>query len=231
MKSTPEYDHIDFQFIKAVDEIIKVNKELGLKPENDSTLGNVIYPTNRSIISAVRNRQKHIPHMALINLAKKFTIDMNYFYSEDPLPLQYSPKTLNNIHIKNGINSSGANALNIHAGKGKIKRIHTAEAGSKNTLVETVAVNTMINNFISQMDSERIKQFMDIISSIQSQHKATSIKMEELLNQKSIEIREVRDTFKDELKSVRLELKETRTKLDAALSREVELLREMLNRR
>ncbi|WP_010180411.1 hypothetical protein [Aquimarina agarilytica] len=232
MKSTPEYDHIDFQFIKAVDEIIEVNKKLGLKPINDSALGTVIYPTNRSIISAVRNRQKHIPHMALINLAKEFTLDMNYFYSNEATPLNYQPKTLNNIHIhKNGISSTGDNAMNIHAGKGKIKRIHTAEAGSKNTLVETVNVNNMINHFISNMDNERVKQFMNIIASIQSEHKATSAKMEAVMNEKSAEMKEIKNTFKDELKSVKLELKETREKLDASVVREMELLRKMIEQK
>ncbi len=230
MKSTPEYDHIDHQFIKAIDEIILINKELGLKPSNDSALGNEIYPTNRSIISAVRNRQKHIPHMALINLAKRFSIDMNFFYTAEEKPLQYQPKTLNDVYItKNGINSAGANAVNIHAGKGKIKRINTAEAGSTNTLVETVEVNTMINNFISQIDKDHVQKFLGIVSSIQHEHKATANKMEVLLEQKSIEIKEVRDTFKEEMKAVREELKETRTKLDDALKREVDLLRELLN--
>ena len=226
MKEHPLYDEIDEKFVLAVDEVISVNSELDLKPKNDSAIGNIIYPSNRSIISAVRNRTKHIPHLALINFAKQFKVDMNYFYTETPL--QYQPPALTNIVVKNGINSSGDYTTNIHAGKRKIKGINTAESGSKNTLVEVVEVNTMINNFISQMDTERVQQFLKIISKIQADNKSSAKKLERLLIERSEELKEIRLSFKEEIKAVRVELKETRDKLDEALRREVELLRELL---
>ena len=56
MKENPHYDEIDLKFVKAVDEVIAVNSELGIKPSNDSSIGKEVYPTNRSIVSAVRSR-------------------------------------------------------------------------------------------------------------------------------------------------------------------------------
>ena len=228
MKENPLLDTIDDKFIKAVDEVIAINTELGIKPANDSAIGKAVYPNNRSIISAVRGRSKHIPHIALINFAKTFNVDMNYFYADDKT-LHYKPDTIMNITVSgNAIQSSGAHTTNIHAGKGEIKGINTAEAGSKNTLVEVVEVNTMINNFISQMDKERVQQFLNIISKIQSENKSSSQKLERILIEKSEEIKEMRTSFKEELNQVREELKETRNKLDESLKREVELLRELL---
>jgi hypothetical protein len=227
MKESPQYDEIDEKFVQAVDEVITLNSELGIKPSNDSSIGKLIYPTNRSIVSAVRSRSKHIPHLAIINFAKQFNVDMNYFYAETPL--QYQPPTITNITVrKNGISSTGNNTTNIHAGKGRIKGINTAEAGSNNTLVEVVEVNTMINNFISHMDAERVQQFLTIISKIQVENKSTAKKLERILMEKSEEIKEMRLSFKEEMRSMRDELKETRVKLDDALKREVDLLREFL---
>ena len=51
MKQNPDYDTIDLKFIEAIDEVLEKNDELGLKPSNDSSLGKLIYPSNRSIIS------------------------------------------------------------------------------------------------------------------------------------------------------------------------------------
>jgi hypothetical protein len=230
MKKNPVYDDIDIKFVQAVDEVITVNTELGIKPNNDSSLGKVVYPTNRSIVSAVRSRSKHIPHLAIINFAKQFNVDMNYFYTN--APLQYQPPTITNISVKgNGIHSTGSNTTNINAGKGKITGINTAEAGSKNTLVEVVEVNTMINNFISQMDAERVQQFLTIISQIQAENKSTAKKLERILLEKSEEIKEMRLSFKEEMSAMREELKETRVKLDEALRREVDLLRDILKER
>lgn len=230
MKENQVYDDIDIKFVQAVDEVITVNTELGIKPNNDSSLGKIVYPTNRSIVSAVRSRSKHIPHLAIINFAKQFNVDMNYFYTD--APLQYQPPTITNISVKgNGIHSTGSYTTNINASKGRIKGINTAEAGSKNTLVEVVEVNTMINNFISQMDAERVQQFLTIISQIQAENKSTSKKLERILIEKSEEIKEMRLSFKEEMSAMREELKETRVKLDEALRREVDLLRDILKER
>ncbi len=231
MKENPLLDNIDNKFIEAVDEVIAINTELGIKPANDSAIGKAVYPNNRSIISAVRGRSKHIPHIALINFAKAFNVDMNYFYVEDT-SLQYKPDTIMNVTVSgNGINSSGANTTNIHAGKGEIKGINTAEAGSNNTLVEVVEVNTMINNFISQMDKGRVEKFLQIISSIQVESKQATKKFEKLFEAKSLEMQDMRKYFEEKLELLDKQLIETRLKLDEAMKREIDLLRQLLEKK
>lgn len=230
MKENPVLDNIDSKFIDAVDELIAINTELGIKPANDSAIGKAVYPNNRSIVSAVRGKSKHIPHMALINFAKEFDVDMNYFYSEDA-PLHYKPNTITNITVSgNAISSTGNNTTNIHAGKGEIKGINTAEAGSKNTLVEVVEVNTMINNFISQIDKERVQQFFKIITSIQAESKKTTRKFEKLFEAKSNEMQDMRRYFEEKLEKLDKQLVETREKLDEAMKREIDLLRQLLEK-
>lgn len=231
MKENPQYDKIDMKFLSAVDEVITINTELGIKPTNDSSIGKLVYPTNRSIVAAVRGKMKHIPHLALINFAEQFNVNMNYFYSENA-PLQYHSKDIMNINVSgNSISSTGDNATNIHAGKGKIKEINTAKVSSKNTLVDTIEVNTMINNFISQIDREKVQQFFEIVGSIQVESKLSSQRLERMLAQKSVEMNEMRIAFKEDIQLVRSELKDTRVKLDEAVKREVDLLRELLENR
>lgn len=228
MKENPLFDNIDIKFIQAVDEVIAINTELGIKPTNDSAIGKAVYPNNRSIVSAVRGRSKHIPHIALINFAKEFNVDMNYFYSEGN-PLSYKPNTIMNITVSgNGINSSGDYSTNIHAGKGEIKGINTAQPGSKNTLVGVIEVNTMINNFISQIDREKAEKFLEIIASVQIESKKATLKFEKLLESKSIEMKEMRQYFEKKLDAIEDQLLETRVKLDEAMKREIELLRQLL---
>jgi hypothetical protein len=228
MKENPVLNKIDSKFISAVDELIAINTELGIKPANDSAIGKAVYPNNRSIISAVRGKSKHIPHLALINFAKEFDVNMNYFYSDDE-SLHYKPNTIMNITVSgNAISSTGNNTTNIHAGKGEIKGINTAEAGSKNTLVEVVEVNTMINNFISHIDKERVQQFFKIITSIQSESKKTTKKFEKLFELKSIEMKDMRKYFEDKIEMMETQLNETREKLDVAMTREIDLLRQLL---
>ncbi len=231
MKENPLFDNIDIKFIQAVDEVIAINTELGIKPTNDSAIGKAVYPNNRSIVSAVRGRSKHIPHIALINFAKEFNVDMNYFYSEGN-PLSYKPNTIMNITVSgNGINSSGDYSTNIHAGKGEIKGINTAQPGSKNTLVGVIEVNTMINNFISQIDREKAEKFLEIIASVQIESKKATLKFEKLLESKSIEMKEMRQYFEKKLDAIEDQLLETRVKLDEAMKREIELLRQLLEKK
>jgi len=227
MKKSPQYVNIDTKFVTALDEVIAVNTELGIKPNNDSGIGKLIYPSNRSIISSVRSRSKHIPHLALMNFAREFRVDMNYFY-QDKCPLNYRPPIIKNVVVK-GNNISGDYNTSIHTKKGAIKGINTAEAGSNNTLVDFVEVNTMINNFISEMDKERITQFMTIISQIQSDSKSSLKRMEVQFQEKCKEIIALRESFKEELVTTRQQLSETQLKLDDSRLKESEVLRQMLN--
>ena len=54
MTKSPKYAHIDQKFVTALDQVIAVNTELGIKPNNDSSIGQIIYPYNRRLISPLR---------------------------------------------------------------------------------------------------------------------------------------------------------------------------------
>lgn len=226
MKKSPQFENIDLKFINALDEVIAVNTELGIKPNNDSSVGKLIYPPNRSIISSIRSKSKHVPHLALMNFAKEFKVDMNYFYMSDH-PLNYSPPPIKNL-IVNGNSVTGDHNTSLYAKKGDIKGIKTAESGSKNTIVDLVEVDTMINNFISEMDKDRITQFITIISQIQSDNKASLRRMELQFQKKCKEVTELRKSFNDDLCVTRKQLSDTIEKLDQARINENEVLRQML---
>lgn len=229
MKNKEEYNNLDLKFIQAVDEVIAINKELGIKPYNDSSVAKMIYPSNRGIISSVRSRAKHIPHLALMNFAKEFNVDMNYFYKSDT-NLQYQPSDIRNIVLKgNSIETKGDSNVTIHAGnEGKIQGINTAESGSKNTLVEVVEVNTMINNFISKINDDYVDQFFRIVGQIQGEAKATRTRLEKLFQDKSSELSNLRESYREDLRNTRNELSETQAKLEESQMRENEMLRKYI---
>ena len=231
MKNKEEYNNLDLKFIEAVDEVIAINKELGIKPYNDSAVAKMIYPSNRGIISSVRSRSKHIPHLALMNFAKEFDVDMNYFYKSE-VKLQYKPSDINNIVLKgNSVETRGDKNVTIHAGnEGKIQGINTAESGSKNTLVEVVEVNTMINNFISKINDDYVDQFFRILGQIQGEAKATRTRLEKLFQDKSKELASIRDSYREDLRETRSELTETQKKLEDSQMRENEMLRKYISK-
>lgn len=230
MKNTPEYGFIDSKFVLAVDEILACNKELGIKPNNDSAIGKIVYPTNRGIISSVRSKTKHIPHLAIINLSKYFNVDMNYFYKEDE-SLKYSPPVIKNIVVNgDSIQTHGNNStINYATKEGNLYGIQSADAESKNTVIETIEVNTMINHFISKINDDQVAQFLKIISKLQNDNKFSIKRIEKLLNLKVKEIELLRKAFDSDLLNTRNELTETRKQLHNAQLREIETLRTFIN--
>ncbi|WP_346881266.1 hypothetical protein [uncultured Algibacter sp.] len=229
MKDSTEHATIDTKFVKAIDEIFHQNKELGIKPTNDSALAGLIYPSNRGIISSVRNKKKHIPHLALINLSKHFEVDMNYFYGDSPF--QYKPPVVkNSSKTDNVVNNSGDNNNNVinHAGEGTFYNIDTAGLKSEKTIVETVEVNTMINKFISNIDRAYVEQFLKIISLIQSENKKLINRIEKQLDIKGQELECFRKSYREEMVVTRQELSDARTKLEKSQLREIELLRSLV---
>ena len=102
MKKNTDYFQIDKKFIEAIDIILAYHIENNIKPTNDSAIAKLIYPPNRNIISSVRGGHKHIPHLAIINMAKVFDVDMNYFYKED-IPFEYPVTGKKEKDIQNGL--------------------------------------------------------------------------------------------------------------------------------
>ena len=224
-KNNDVYDKVDIKFIQAVDKIIELNKEIGIKPNNDSSIGKLIYPSNRSIISSVRGRSKHIPHMALINLSKQFNLDMNFFY-QDECELKYKPQISEKFSVKgNGILNKGDNNVTIHAGNGNIKGINTAKKGSSNTVM---AVDTMITNFTSKLDKQYADQFFVILGEIQTENNKVLKKLENLLNEKTLEMKTLANEHKNDTLSLREEVRKANERAFKAQENENEILKKYL---
>ncbi|TGV03582.1 hypothetical protein [Flavivirga rizhaonensis] len=223
MKDNDLYAKIDKKFIQAVDKIVGINKEIGIKPSNDSSIGKLIYPSNRSIISSVRGKSKHIPHTALINLAKEFNLDMNYFYY-DGLELNYAPNTseVNISAERNAVVNNGNNNTVFNAGKGNIKGINTAKKGSSNSVM---AVDTMINNFTSKLDKEYADQFFVILHKIHEENNKVLGGLERLLIEKTTQMKAIAAEHKEDTKSLREELKEANERAFKAQESENEILK------
>ncbi|WP_430409195.1 hypothetical protein [Kordia sp.] len=78
-----EINEIDELFIKAINQVIKDSKSVGIKPDSYHAINKLIYPQSLGLISRVIKGLNHITHIALINFAKEYNVDMNYFYHEN----------------------------------------------------------------------------------------------------------------------------------------------------
>lgn len=221
MKQNPDYDTIDLKFIEAIDEVLEKNDELGLKPSNDSSLGKLIYPSNRSIISSVRSRAKHIPHLALINFAKLFDVDMNYFYSDRSL--SYIPRvtTVNN-NQDYSIKKTGKGSFVAYAGNGTIGDIKNVakEIVTNNNTSLNPSAETVINNFIQQIDEACIPDFYRILNAIRDETGSTIEELKFHLKKKSKRLDKLNKRHHKELKAVNLKLVETNERLIKAQENE-----------
>lgn len=230
MKKDTEYDKIDLKFIGALDKIIERNTSLGVKPSNDSSIGKLIYPTNRSIISSVRSRSKHIPHMALINFAKVFNVDMNYFYhSECEFKFigGHTEKINENIKISgNHVSNVGDNNPTVQAGKGSIKGINRAEKGSNNIIL---AIDTVVNNFsMSDLDRGCLAKFYDILAAVQSDYRSNLEMVEKIVIEKNQEIVSIRKEYGDQIAELNQYLREANIRAFEAQKNENQALKRYL---
>lgn len=227
MRNKEEYNKIDMRFIEAADIIISQNEEMGIKPDNDSSLGKLIYPSNRSIISAVRSRNKHIPHLALINFAKEFNVDMNFFYNPSTdSELNYKPKHFNRVVNKgNSVVNTGNDSTSIHAGEGSIKWINKAEEGSINKFVEA---DKMIYNFINELDRDKGTQFRDILNKIQSDSQELILKLQAVVQQKVDDIKQMAKEHRSDSIEWQKQLKDAQDKLYEAQKSESDILKKYI---
>jgi len=132
-----EINKIDELFIKAIDQVVKDSKEAGIKPDSYRGINLLIYPKSGGLISRVKNKKNHVTHIALINFAKQYNVDMNYFYHE-------------NVEFKYDLN----NFLPEHKQKKKI------ELNQKKFTEDDIRFDTdKIENFISFEYEELAKLF------------------------------------------------------------------------
>ena len=210
MKQNADYDTIDLKFIDAIDEVLQKNDQLGIKPSNDSSLGKLIYPSNRSIISSVRSRAKHIPHLALINFAKMFDVDMNYFYSNRTLNYIPRVRTTDN-RIDNSVKDTGEGSFVTHAGSGTIRDVKNVAKeiiNDNRTTHSNPSAETIINNFIQKIDEHCIPDFYSILNAIRDETGGTIEELKHHLKKKSKKLDKLNEKHHKELKAVNLKLTE-----------------------
>lgn len=226
MKENLDYDTIDLKFIDAIDEVLEKNDEMGIKPSNDSSLGKLIYPSNRSIISSVRSRSKHIPHLALINFAKIFDVDMNYFYGRDAL--NYLPKskgTVNNSN--NSVHNTGNNNTTTHAGnRGTIKEVKNVQNEVNGGSMD---IDTMIINLMAKLDKECVDEFYKIIKKMRKENKKLNKELNSHLKKKSKKIEKMAALHSAEVKSLQKELKKSNQNLLDAQKNESDILKKYIS--
>ncbi len=81
---------VDKQTLKLIDYLIKLHKETATNLDlvTDYAFGVKYYPHNKYIVTHMRGKEveggkeKHAPHLLIINLAEAFNLDYNYFYNE-----------------------------------------------------------------------------------------------------------------------------------------------------
>ena len=111
------------KFLEVIEEIKETNRLLKVEPKTDISISNIIYPSDRTILSKLKNgMRKKVTMDALRELAIHFKIDMNYIFY-DGFEINYYPEifrdsSTNNEAILNVsddhlriINKNNSNAL------------------------------------------------------------------------------------------------------------------------
>lgn len=170
MKENTDYFQIDKKFIQAIDMILAYHIENKIKPTNDSAIAKLIYPANRNIISSVRGGHKHIPHLAIINMAKVFDLDMNYFYKQD-VPFVYPV----------------------------VKETSFKEDPLTSSLEASYSFSEKVAALIQNIDNDIAVDATQVITALQKDIGAMIGRLEVLFNSTLNDIRESRDYYKSEL--------------------------------
>lgn len=230
MKDTKEFVELNQKFINVIDYIIFLHKRLGIKPANFGAIGKLIYPANRGIVSAVRNKKKHVPHLAIINLAKYFDIDMNYFYKSS-VPIKYIPSKEVGLDENNALTLKHvcAEVQMDKENKNLLDEIRQNSPERKNDLQETVFLNNMIKEFLSKIDESEVKPFLEIISRVQNDDTICVERVEEILNRRYTELDDLRASNEALLKAHN-ELTESYKKIQESQGREIAMLKEKLTK-
>ena len=113
------------KFLEVIEEIKETNRLLKIKPHTNSGISSIIYPTDRTIFSKLKNgMRKRVPMDALRALANHFKIDMNYIFY-DGFEINYYPEVLQDSTTKSNtsfkvsddhlriINKNNYNALSL----------------------------------------------------------------------------------------------------------------------
>lgn len=185
-------------FIQAVDMIQEQAKLIGLKSKkSDNGIGKLIYPSSSGIVNSVRNKKNNIPHSALINFAKQFNVDMNYFY-HDNIPFKFDFDNFKS-EIENYIESKQNDEDSIFWASDDLPQANTLISFETNSLAKKFKLDTIIKTFADTLTGKFKQSFYHILHIIQFDY----VQKIELLQENINKLTEV-----DKIKSKLLEAKE-----------------------
>lgn len=191
-------------FIKAIDKIQEQAKLIGLKSKkSDNGIGKVIYPSSSGIVNSVRNKSNNIPHTALINFAKQFNVDMNYFYHEN-VTLKFNFDNFKS-EIKNYVEKEKQDdEYNIFSVEDHLTMPNTLISFETNSLAKKFKLDTIIKSFADTLTGKFKQTFYHIIHIIQFDY----VQKIELLQENIKKLTEIND-----MKSQLIEAKESENTL------------------
>lgn len=227
-KSRVELTLRDLRFLQAAEYIIQKNRQAGIPPDSYSSLGELIYPSNRSIISAVRNEMKHIPEAAVAQLALMFNLDLNYFY-RDGVELKYVPKTNDKTEAKviasdNAVANTGNGAATFHAGSGKIEGVNTGNGHLTHYVVQA-------ERFIAQVPSELRDDFSDVIQKFKEEFALMQENLKSEIRSKNEDLKRTTDSYERLLKDKKRRCEKLEKDLERALEKMQEYMEKYVNAR
>ena len=99
-----------------------------------------------------------------------------------------------------------------------------------NTQVEHLEVETMINNFVSNINEKYVDDFYNILTRIRKDNLEMRLRLEKLVNSKYLEYGEIDKAKKKELNDLKEELLSTKEKLEVSRNRESDILQKYIAR-
>lgn len=180
MKSTHSkknpINKIDKLFIEAVDKIIEDSKKAGIKPDSYRGINLIIYPTSHGLISRVKNGKSHVTHIALINFAKEYNVNMNYFYHEN-VDFEYDLNNFLPAHKQ-------VKKLESNSKKIKLEDINFSEVDfekeisfENEELAKKFKLDTQIRIFSELLPKDASQFFFNILHIIQFDYESKLMKL------------------------------------------------------
>lgn len=169
MKSTNvkknEINKIDELFIKAIDQVVKDSKVAGIKPNSYRGINLLIYPESDGLISRVKKKINHVTHIALINFAKQYNVDMNYFYHDD-VKFEYDLNNFLPAHKQVKKIEMGKNNFKEKDIKFDTDKIEDSISFEHEKLAKTFKLDTLIRTFKNLLPKDASQFFHNILKII-----------------------------------------------------------------
>jgi len=179
---------IDELFIKAINQVIKDSKSSGIKPDSYHAINKLIYPQSMGLISRVSKGQNHITHIALINFAKEYNVDMNYFYHEN-VEFKYDLNNFLPAHKQEKKIELGKRNFKEEDIKFDTDKIEDFISFEHEELAKTFKLDTLIWTFSNLLPKDASQFFYNILKIIKVDYEARIFELNETINflEKSLE--------------------------------------------